>query len=160
MSHVTCPNCKTIISLAVEEVDSRGYEAPPLKYEKLISDIDGQISDTPVRGVLAFFRHIGPGRYASGSLYSKYCQWRRQNDAPALKQSGFGRAARLAGAHPVRTATQRDYVIPENIITIEPVMPYINSIRAQKAAFAAAVNAHQGVDGSLERDDQPFELEP
>lgn len=147
MPTVNCPHCDNKLEFSIGVADDPLF-VRPAKYDRLISDLDGQISEVPVRAVLAFLRATGPGHYSSRMLYSKYAEWRQENGGPGLSQASFGRAMKLAGAIPTRTAKQREYEIPEDIDTLEPVRPYINSRRAQRAAHRRAVEAHTGVDKS------------
>lgn len=147
MPTVKCPHCTHELEFYVGPANN-ALMIRPTSYDSLISDVDGQIHQTDLRAVLAFLRHVGPGRYASSLLYKRYGLWRLENEAPALSHGNFGRAVSVLGIERTRSAKQRDYVIPENINTMEAVAPYIDSRRAQRAGMEAAIAAHTGKDKS------------
>lgn len=163
MNHVTqkCPNCGSPVEVEIALSSNVGLNEPkPLKYETLIRDADGQLSERPIRAVLAFMRHIGPGRYGAGALYTRYCQWRHEAEAPALKSASFGRAMGWAGGERFRSATERGWVIPPNIDTLDPVLPYIKSRRSERALMSNLVADSQQYSIDLEKPTPPAEDAP
>ncbi len=161
MPTVKCPHCTGELEFYVGPANN-ALMIRPTTYDRLISDVDGQIHQTDLRAVLAFLRETGPGRYSSAFIYTKYNEWRLENKAPRLSHAGLGRAISVLGIEKARSARQRDYVIPENIDTLEAVAPYLNSRRAERAAMQEFTRPRADAPSAQDRPnnfDLPFEVD-
>lgn len=132
MATVNCPNCHHDVEIRIMGT------APRTK-----KSATGSISSAQLKAVLGFMRRLGAGRKTTTYLYSLYLGQQETFHLPNLTPNTLGRALRLNGATPWRTADERGWdipVIPDEQKAAKPA-EYVQE-REARADFEAAVVAH------------------